>query len=56
MVDHSKKPQYRDHFGKRIRKDNVVAFAKIQKDTHTDKKSAALLAGVVIELINVSAK
>lgn len=52
MVAHSKKPQYRDHFGKRIRKDNVVAFAKIQKDTHTDKKNAVLLAGVVIELIN----
>lgn len=52
MAAHSKRPQYRDHFGKKIRKDNVVAFVKIQKDAYTDKKNAVLFAGVVIELVN----
>lgn len=52
MAAHLKRPQYRDHFGTKIRKDNVVAFAKMQKDTYTDKKNAVLLAGVVIELVN----
>lgn len=52
MAAYSKKPQYRDHFGKKIHKGNVVAFAKIQKDAHTDKKNAVLLAGVITELIN----
>lgn len=52
MAAYSKRPQYRDHFGKKIYKGNVVAFAKIQKDAHTDKKNAVLLAGVVCELIN----
>lgn len=52
MAAYSKKPQYRDHFGKKIRKGNVVAFAKVQRDPDTDKKNAVLLAGIVIELIN----
>ena len=49
-----KKPklQYPDHFGKKIHVDDVVVFTRVGKEGKTEKKTAIMCEGVVVELVN----
>lgn len=44
--------QYKDHFGRKIKKDCVVVFTKVGKEGKTEKKTALMCDGIVIELVN----